>query len=620
MMADPRNIIDLTDEASLEAFDGALPTVVKGLSAMARMIAGRGTVKPGRKRRSSVLSVDEFHPRHDSSDQSRVSGLPSDGLRPSVSDSPLSMPAEEFSHGLSSTMGTGRTPGISLGSRSAKASLFGKSRISVGTDDIQSNSGRNNFDHETKRVRRAPQSTGQSHQPQMSSAQGSMSNPIEIGGQGEDANRALKEASTDKIGYQTVISEGDFMTDSEIRKHLRRLRLEEQGRQTRVMLRSIRGRENGINFTCAPGKNVEFRDGTFMRINSVFKDGNGQVFIEGKLLERGNGLDAKMPRRRNELVWMIESRADGNGPAKEVVRSLSEVARNREVVFTNQPHPQLSSLTDSASFPNPSLDVKAGALFCRWKRTIVRSGTRVSAESIESLRYEEADDQIRRTMTGFEVHTRVKHAEVREKWRGVTPLGGSHLQNVETININDEWETGVMRSYTFGDAFCGAGGASKGARDAGLFVRWGFDSDEEALRTYMVNFEPNGTKGYHEPVHIFLRRASKHADCLVDVIHISPPCQPFSPAHTVPSLDRDEKNQAALFSVMQLIETIKPRIITMEETEGLLNRHGEWFSALIHVFIHLGYSVRWKVVKCEEFGVPQARRRLFIIAAGYVVL
>jgi site-specific DNA-cytosine methylase len=51
---------------------------------------------------------------------------------------------------------------------------------------------------------------------------------------------------------------------------------------------------------------------------------------------------------------------------------------------------------------------------------------------------------------------------------------------------------------------------------------------------------------------------------MVDGLHILPPCQPFSAAHTVPSQIQDEINQAALFSVWHLLEKIKPRVATIE--------------------------------------------------------
>jgi hypothetical protein len=60
--------------------------------------------------------------------------------------------------------------------------------------------------------------------------------------------------------------------------------------------------------------------------------------------------------------------------------------------------------------------------------------------------------------------------------------------------------------------------------------------------------------------------------------------QPFSPAHTVASLEQDEMNEAALFSVHQLPEQTKPRVVTLEETAGLLSRHTPYFLTLINIY------------------------------------
>lgn len=44
----------------------------------------------------------------------------------------------------------------------------------------------------------------------------------------------------------------------------------------------------------------------------------------------------------------------------------------------------------------------------------------------------------------------------------------------------------------------------------------------------------------------------------VDIMHLSPPCQPFSPAHTIASPERDEINEAAMFSACHLLEVVRP--------------------------------------------------------------
>lgn len=102
----------------------------------------------------------------------------------------------------------------------------------------------------------------------------------------------------------------------------------------------------------------------------------------------------------------------------------------------------------------------------------------------------------------------------------------------------------------------------------------------------------------------------------VDVLHFSPPCQYFSPAHTHESA-HDEDNIAALFACNQLIHKTRPRLITVEQTFGITHdRHIEYLRALISDFTQFGYSLRWKVVRFCTWGAAQDRKRLIIIAAA----
>jgi DNA (cytosine-5)-methyltransferase 1 len=82
--------------------------------------------------------------------------------------------------------------------------------------------------------------------------------------------------------------------------------------------------------------------------------------------------------------------------------------------------------------------------------------------------------------------------------------------------------------YTFGDVFCGAGGASQGAKQAGLHVTWGLDNDEEAIRAYQLNHP--GTLPFMRNAHNFPPRGFAKEDLRVCILHLSPPCCYFSPA------------------------------------------------------------------------------------------
>lgn len=168
----------------------------------------------------------------------------------------------------------------------------------------------------------------------------------------------------------------------------------------------------------------------------------------------------------------------------------------------------------------------------------------------------------------------------------------------------------VGQRYTFGDCFCGAGGTSRGAIDAGLRVEWGFDSNHAACISYQLNYI--GADVYPVDAHHFSGLADK--DYKVDICHLSPPCQFFSNAHTVEGKD-DDKNIASLFAVSELLNQAKPRVATLEQTSGLLLRHPLFFNKVINMFTTLGFSIRWRVINCADFGLPQRRNRVFLIAS-----
>jgi hypothetical protein len=168
------------------------------------------------------------------------------------------------------------------------------------------------------------------------------------------------------------------------------------------------------------------------------------------------------------------------------------------------------------------------------------------------------------------------------------------------------------RRYTFGDLFCGCGGASRGATMAGLRVQWAVDREEPMRRSYTRSFPT--TRFACVDVFNFVTE-KQYEDCRVDILHLSPPCQFFSPAHTTPGAG-DEENTAASFVIDHILKNAKPRIATLENTSGLLERHPDYFRTVIRQFTSSGYNVRWKVVNLADYGVPQSRRRLLIIASA----
>lgn len=104
----------------------------------------------------------------------------------------------------------------------------------------------------------------------------------------------------------------------------------------------------------------------------------------------------------------------------------------------------------------------------------------------------------------------------------------------------------------------------------------------------------------------------------VDIAHISPPCQFFSPNHTqARGTPNDEKNFAASFCVKELLGKIRPRFVTSEQTFGILHaQFSQSFNVFLSQFTDFGYSITWRVVRFHQYGLPQRRRRLLLMAAA----
>lgn len=165
------------------------------------------------------------------------------------------------------------------------------------------------------------------------------------------------------------------------------------------------------------------------------------------------------------------------------------------------------------------------------------------------------------------------------------------------------------------DLFCGAGGLSEGFRQAGFHVLAGQDYDEKAGATFAAT-HPEATfiGGPIQNVtpEMLLQAAGKQRG-EIDVIVGGPPCQGYS----VNNHQRGEGDpRASLFrEYLRIVEGIQPRWLVMENVTGITSIAGgnivrEIFSGMKR----LGYRVEMKVLKAEEYGVPQERRRVFFIA------
>ncbi|KAJ5698918.1 hypothetical protein N7462_000923 [Penicillium macrosclerotiorum] len=360
---------------------------------------------------------------------------------------------------------------------------------------------------------------------------------------------------------------------------------------------------------------VELYDGSFVYIEHISHQGP-EISLYGRRLYRTKGLRLPhipncIPRNDNELVWAIE--VDYDRSTDDLIRdknggpfSVDEVRHLRKIHFTNVP------LTKHGQYRQPKGLVCRLKWTFRWRENLTtrhHESHRLPENSVEYLRFEEADSEYR-----------CSPVELREKWRGprrTIPYGDAKLSYSQssTSGLNDSTIdlTTDGRTYSFGDAYCGAGGASCGAQQAGLWIKWACDINSYAAQTYTLNFPHVAV--WNSPFHDFMTNTDEFLR--VDVCHCSPPCQTFSPAHTIDS-SRDEDNYACIFTGRNLLERAHPRILTMEETSGLkeIPRNAEVLDRVLLDWLEIGYSVRWGLLEALHYGIPQTRRRLIIFAAG----
>lgn len=159
----------------------------------------------------------------------------------------------------------------------------------------------------------------------------------------------------------------------------------------------------------------------------------------------------------------------------------------------------------------------------------------------------------------------------------------------------------IPQIYTFADAFCGAGGMSIGARDAGLRIEWAFDMDGDAVDTYSANHGSGVRARISAQDLLALSPGNKYETSKVDVPHLSPPCEGFSMAVRGRPRNGAEDNDCMAY-VRGIVETVKPRIVTFEEVRQVLFKHRDFFTAMVHALTSMTYSVRWRVLECADSG------------------
>ncbi|KAF2199365.1 S-adenosyl-L-methionine-dependent methyltransferase, partial [Delitschia confertaspora ATCC 74209] len=384
----------------------------------------------------------------------------------------------------------------------------------------------------------------------------------------------------------------------------------------------------------------ELHSADFLRVKHIIRHTQtGNIRLRGYRFRRAKYFQQLFDWMLNEVAMLVEVQGRDSKDIKiqgMVDIPLEDVKGLRELILTEKPYPQLSfreirfPVYSQYKHERKKHIFENGRLVCRWVYTRIINDKGKSYEGSVRKIFARESDKIGR-----------KTGEGNTPQRPITVVSGSgsteSSPSMEFLNHDPTILEQASRldrkdpdrQYTFGDFFCGVGGTSQGAQDAGLKVRFGLDFDKDACEAYKENFPR--TLVFHKDAHLFLSQDPNHIgqnhlykddpirikDLMgTDIVHLSPPCQYFSPAHTRDG-KKDQANYEAIYTVAPILSLLKPRIATLEETPGLLThrQHSNIFWALLCQLNKAGYNVRYKRANLVEYGLAQPRRRLFIMAA-----
>ena len=155
-----------------------------------------------------------------------------------------------------------------------------------------------------------------------------------------------------------------------------------------------------------------------------------------------------------------------------------------------------------------------------------------------------------------------------------------------------------------GSTFTGVGGFDLGFEQAGFEIAWQCELDAWK-RSVLAAHWPD--------VQIFDDITTMTDPPPVDILIGGFPCQDLSVAGKRKGFDGERSVLA--FEFLRLAESIRPKWIVLENVPGLLSSSGGAdFARLVDEVVACGYGVAWRILDARFFGVPQRRRRVFIVA------
>ena len=165
----------------------------------------------------------------------------------------------------------------------------------------------------------------------------------------------------------------------------------------------------------------------------------------------------------------------------------------------------------------------------------------------------------------------------------------------------------MKKIITVASMFAGIGGIDLAFEQAGFSVVWANEIDKYACRTYRLNF------GDEYLVEGDIQDVKTEDIPDFDVLISGFPCQAFSSVGLEKGFEDPRGN--LFFETARVIAAKNPRAVFFENVANLVKHdEGRTFLTIFNTLAELGYCVKYKVMNASDYGIPQQRNRIYIVA------
>lgn len=164
----------------------------------------------------------------------------------------------------------------------------------------------------------------------------------------------------------------------------------------------------------------------------------------------------------------------------------------------------------------------------------------------------------------------------------------------------------MSQKNTVVSLFSGCGGLDLGFKMAGFNVIWATDHDKSACDTYKNNLDNSN-------ICKDIKKISLTEIPYAKIYILGPPCQGFS---NIGKRDLKDSRNYLINNALKIIIEKKPEIVVIENVKGLKSfNKGKILKKIVLNLKRLQYNVEWAVINAKNFGIPQSRERIFIVAS-----